>query len=168
VSLDPLLAEILTKVGGFDVCIAALPTVFDFFYTTLCCKATCKSQMSLSRSIKRRNTSLEAEEAPSKRRIRSCDTCRRLKTRCESQIGSTVCHRCELLKQVSLHRMNSSGVILTLVLYRLECSLDAAESSLGRPAEPPRPQERAEETSRTCNSCDQRYYLSNNRSCERS
>ncbi|RDW71693.1 hypothetical protein BP5796_07727 [Coleophoma crateriformis] len=68
--------------------------------------------MSLSKppTGKRKHPCPEGDAAPAKRKVRSCDTCRRLKTRCESGLGldgGAACHRCGILK--------------------LECSLDTFE-----------------------------------------
>lgn len=39
----------------------------------------------------------EAERAPKRRKVRSCDTCRRQKARCEFTTSNDICHRCKAI-----------------------------------------------------------------------
>ncbi|KAF2635656.1 hypothetical protein P280DRAFT_553703 [Massarina eburnea CBS 473.64] len=66
--------------------------------------------MSQSPPAKRRKSERDANEPVPKRKVTSCETCRRLKTRCEIRQGAIICHRCGILK--------------------LECSLAGAETTL--------------------------------------
>lgn len=88
----------------------------------------------MSQQMPKRKETPDAPEGPAapKRKVRSCDACRRLKTRCEIQLGDGACHRCEVLK--------------------IECSLGSSVQSL-----PAKPSELAPQNGdQDCHGCKER------------
>lgn len=72
-------------------------------------------------TTKRRRTGRMPHKTPKASKAKSCEACRRLKTRCEINDDAGRCHRCEVLEYVSWEMVNVATRFLTAL--SIKCSL---------------------------------------------